>query len=79
MGLDCRARRHLRLEAVCAHGSSVNHEVGAGDFTDVLDKIREGKLAAAGAIVGAVMKTTKGQADAGRVREIILARAGVED
>ena len=45
---------------------------------DVLEKIREGKLAAAGAIVGAVMKTTKGQADAGRVREIILARAGVE-
>jgi aspartyl-tRNA(Asn)/glutamyl-tRNA(Gln) amidotransferase subunit B len=46
---------------------------------DVLDKIREGKLAAAGAIVGAVMKTTKGQADAGRVREIILARAGVTE
>ncbi len=45
---------------------------------DVLDKIREGKVQAAGAIVGAVMKTTKGQADAGRVREIILARAGVE-
>ena len=45
---------------------------------EVLDKIREGKLQAAGAIVGAVMKATKGQADAGRVREIILARAGVE-
>src|SRR5690606_10457173 len=45
---------------------------------DVLDKIREGKVQAAGAIVGAVMKATKGQADAGRVREIILARAGVE-
>ncbi len=45
---------------------------------DVLDKIREGKVQAAGAIVGAVMKATRGQADAGRVREIILARAGVE-
>ncbi|MES1171449.1 MAG: Asp-tRNA(Asn)/Glu-tRNA(Gln) amidotransferase GatCAB subunit B, partial [Actinomycetota bacterium] len=45
---------------------------------DVLEKIREGKLQAAGAIVGAVMKTTRGQADAGRVREIILQRAGVE-
>ena len=44
---------------------------------DVLDKIREGKVQAAGAIVGAVMKATKGQADAGRVRQIILARAGV--
>jgi len=45
---------------------------------DVLAKIQEGKVQAAGAIVGAVMKATKGQADAGRVREIILARAGVE-
>ena len=45
---------------------------------DVLAKIREGKLQAAGAIVGAVMKTTRGQADAGRVREIILQRAGVD-
>jgi aspartyl-tRNA(Asn)/glutamyl-tRNA(Gln) amidotransferase subunit B len=45
---------------------------------EVLDKIREGKLQAAGAIVGAVMKATKGQADAARVREIIFARAGVE-
>ncbi len=45
---------------------------------DVLAKIREGKVQAAGAIVGAVMKATGGQADAGRVREIILKRAGVE-
>lgn len=44
---------------------------------DVLTKIREGKLAAVGAIVGEVMKATKGQADASRVREIILQRAGV--
>ncbi len=44
---------------------------------DVLAKIKDGKVAAAGAIVGAVMKATKGQADAGRVREIILQRAGV--
>ncbi|SDH44072.1 aspartyl/glutamyl-tRNA(Asn/Gln) amidotransferase subunit B [Actinokineospora alba] len=41
---------------------------------DVADKIRDGKVAAAGAIVGAVMKTTKGQADAKRVRELILER-----
>ena len=45
---------------------------------DVLEKIREGKVAAAGAIVGAVMKATGGQADAGRVREIILQRASAE-
>jgi aspartyl-tRNA(Asn)/glutamyl-tRNA(Gln) amidotransferase subunit B len=45
---------------------------------DVLEKIKDGKVQAAGAIVGAVMKATRGQADAGRVREIILQRAGVE-
>jgi aspartyl-tRNA(Asn)/glutamyl-tRNA(Gln) amidotransferase subunit B len=41
---------------------------------DVADKIRGGKVAAAGAIVGAVMKATKGKADAKRVRELILER-----
>jgi aspartyl-tRNA(Asn)/glutamyl-tRNA(Gln) amidotransferase subunit B len=43
---------------------------------DVAEKIRGGKVAAAGAIVGAVMKATKGQADAARVREIVLAACG---
>ncbi|MGB1101427.1 MAG: Asp-tRNA(Asn)/Glu-tRNA(Gln) amidotransferase subunit GatB, partial [Pontimonas sp.] len=43
---------------------------------DVLDKIREGKVQAAGAIIGAVMKAMKGQADAARVRELIIERAG---
>jgi aspartyl-tRNA(Asn)/glutamyl-tRNA(Gln) amidotransferase subunit B len=43
---------------------------------DVVEKIRGGKLAAAGAIVGAVMKATKGQADAARVRELVLAACG---
>ncbi|GAA3461691.1 Asp-tRNA(Asn)/Glu-tRNA(Gln) amidotransferase subunit GatB [Saccharothrix longispora] len=41
---------------------------------DVAAKIRDGKVAAAGAIVGAVMKATKGQADAKRVRELVIAR-----
>ncbi|MGH3518962.1 MAG: Asp-tRNA(Asn)/Glu-tRNA(Gln) amidotransferase subunit GatB [Haloechinothrix sp.] len=41
---------------------------------DVVEKIRGGKVAAAGAIVGAVMKATKGQADAQKVREIVLER-----
>jgi aspartyl-tRNA(Asn)/glutamyl-tRNA(Gln) amidotransferase subunit B len=40
---------------------------------DVAEKIRGGKVQAAGAIVGAVMKATKGQADAARVRELVLA------
>lgn len=42
---------------------------------DVLDKIRDGKVQAAGAIVGAVMKATRGQADAARVRELVMERA----
>jgi len=46
---------------------------------DVADKIRGGKVAAAGAIVGAVMKATRGQADAARVRELLLERLGVSD
>ncbi|GAB3487378.1 Asp-tRNA(Asn)/Glu-tRNA(Gln) amidotransferase subunit GatB [Amycolatopsis cihanbeyliensis] len=41
---------------------------------DVVEKIRGGKVQAAGAIVGAVMKATKGQADAKRVRELIMER-----
>jgi aspartyl-tRNA(Asn)/glutamyl-tRNA(Gln) amidotransferase subunit B len=40
---------------------------------DIADKIRGGKVQAAGAIVGAVMKATKGQADAARVRELVIA------
>ena len=42
---------------------------------DVLEKIREGKLQAAGAVIGAVMQAMKGQADAARVRELVIARA----
>jgi len=39
---------------------------------DVADKIRDGKVAAAGALIGAVMKEMRGQADAARVRELVL-------
>ena len=41
---------------------------------EVADKIRAGKVQAAGALIGAVMKSMRGQADAGRVRELILAK-----
>ena len=44
----------------------------------VADKIRSGKVQAVGAIVGAVMKATRGQADAGRVRELVLSTLGVQ-
>ncbi|MGN8025981.1 Asp-tRNA(Asn)/Glu-tRNA(Gln) amidotransferase subunit GatB [Microbacterium sp. 22242] len=42
---------------------------------DVMAKIKDGKVQAAGAVIGAVMKAMKGQADAARVRELILERA----
>ncbi len=40
----------------------------------VAEKIRAGKTRAAGAIVGAVMKATRGQADAARVQSLVLER-----
>ncbi len=45
---------------------------------DVADKVRSGKVAAVGALVGAVMKATRGQADAGRVRELLLEKLGAQ-
>ncbi len=42
---------------------------------DVLEKIRDGKVQAAGAVIGAVMKAMGGKADAARVRELVLERA----
>ncbi len=43
---------------------------------DIASKIRSGNLGPVGAIIGAVMKATRGQADAGRVRELLLERIG---
>ncbi|SDM20839.1 Asp-tRNA(Asn)/Glu-tRNA(Gln) amidotransferase subunit GatB [Streptomyces wuyuanensis] len=45
----------------------------------IADKIRGGKVAAVGALVGAVMKATRGQADAARVKELILEKLGVSE
>ncbi|WP_405491393.1 Asp-tRNA(Asn)/Glu-tRNA(Gln) amidotransferase subunit GatB [Nocardia sp. NBC_00511] len=45
---------------------------------DIAEKIRSGKIQAAGKVVGDVMKATRGQADAARVRELVLAACGVE-
>jgi aspartyl-tRNA(Asn)/glutamyl-tRNA(Gln) amidotransferase subunit B len=46
---------------------------------DVAAKVREGKVAAVGPLVGAVMKATRGQADAASVRAILLDKLGVAD
>lgn len=51
-------------------GEAVDRAIEANP--DVADKIRDGKAAAAGALIGAVMKEMRGQADAARVRELIL-------
>ncbi len=68
-------------EVVAARGLAVVSDEGAlaaavdraiESNPGVADKIRDGKVAAAGALIGAVMKEMRGQADAGRVRELIL-------
>ncbi len=41
---------------------------------DAAAKVRDGKVAAAGPLVGAVMRATRGRADAARVRDLILQR-----
>ncbi len=46
---------------------------------DAADKVRSGKVAAVGALVGAVMKATRGQADATVVRRLLLERLGVSE
>ncbi|MDO8108227.1 Asp-tRNA(Asn)/Glu-tRNA(Gln) amidotransferase subunit GatB [Isoptericola sp. b441] len=70
-------------EVVTARGLEVVSDDGALETAvdaalaaqpDVVAKIRSGNLGPVGAIIGAVMKATRGQADAGRVREIVLQR-----
>ncbi|OII70586.1 Asp-tRNA(Asn)/Glu-tRNA(Gln) amidotransferase subunit GatB [Streptomyces sp. CC77] len=60
-----------------ALGAAVEEAIAAN--AAIADKIRGGKVAAAGALVGAVMKATRGQADAARVRELILEKLGVSE
>jgi aspartyl-tRNA(Asn)/glutamyl-tRNA(Gln) amidotransferase subunit B len=72
-------------EVVAARGLAVVSDEGAllaavddaiAANPDVAQKVRDGKVAAAGALVGAVMRATRGQADAARARELILQRLG---
>ncbi len=46
------------------------------DNPDVAAKIRDGKHQAIGALIGQVMKAMRGQADAARVRELVLEELG---
>jgi aspartyl-tRNA(Asn)/glutamyl-tRNA(Gln) amidotransferase subunit B len=55
-----------------ALGAAVDRAIAAQPA--VAQKIRDGKVAAAGALIGVVMKEMRGQADAARVRELVLER-----
>jgi len=57
-----------------ALGAAVDAVLAANP--DLVEKIRGGKVQAAGALIGQVMKAMAGQADAARVRELILERVG---
>ena len=75
-------------QVVAARGLAVMSDEGAlgvavdealATNPDVADKVRAGKTAAVGALVGGVMKATRGQADAGVVRRLLLERLGAAD
>jgi aspartyl-tRNA(Asn)/glutamyl-tRNA(Gln) amidotransferase subunit B len=57
-----------------ALAAAVNEAINANP--DIVDKIKSGKVQAAGALIGSVMKQMRGQADAARVRELILEKLG---
>ncbi|WP_283134137.1 Asp-tRNA(Asn)/Glu-tRNA(Gln) amidotransferase subunit GatB [Rhizohabitans arisaemae] len=70
---------------VAARGLKIVSDEGAlsaivdqviAENADAAEKVRNGKVAAAGALVGAVMKASRGQADAGRARALILEKLG---
>ena len=74
-------------EIVSARGLEVVSDGGAlttavekamEENPDVVEKISGGKLKAIGALIGPVMKETRGQADAGKVREIVLEKLGID-
>ncbi|MDQ1713964.1 MAG: aspartyl-tRNA(Asn)/glutamyl-tRNA(Gln) amidotransferase subunit [Frankiaceae bacterium] len=60
-----------------ALGAAVDDAIAANP--DIAAKVRDGKVAAAGALVGAVMKAMRGQANAATVNRLVLERLGVAD
>ncbi|TDD68174.1 Asp-tRNA(Asn)/Glu-tRNA(Gln) amidotransferase subunit GatB [Jiangella aurantiaca] len=66
------ARGLVLVNDDAALGTAVDDAIAAQP--DVAEKIRGGNLGAVGALIGAIMKSTKGQADAKRARELILER-----
>jgi aspartyl-tRNA(Asn)/glutamyl-tRNA(Gln) amidotransferase subunit B len=70
---DVIEHRHLAIVRDDSALLAAVDEAIAGQ-PDVAGKIRGGKTAAVGVLVGAVMRATRGQADAARARELILRR-----
>ncbi len=73
-------------EVVAARGLEIVSDEGEllaiidqviADNADAAEKVRGGKVAAVGALVGGVMKASRGKADAARARELILEKLGV--
>ena len=52
-------------------------DAAIADNPGVVEKVNAGKTQAAGALIGAVMKATRGQADAQKVRSLLMERLGV--
>ena len=72
-------------EVADARGLALSQDAGALEAAvdaviaanpDVADKIRDGKVAAVGALIGQVMREMKGQGDAAAARALILERLG---
>jgi aspartyl-tRNA(Asn)/glutamyl-tRNA(Gln) amidotransferase subunit B len=69
-------------EAIAGSASFGEDELGAiveraiAEHPDAVEKVRGGKAQAIGAIVGAVMRETKGRADGGDVQRLIRERLG---
>ncbi|WP_349827590.1 Asp-tRNA(Asn)/Glu-tRNA(Gln) amidotransferase subunit GatB [Brevibacterium litoralis] len=70
-------------EVMAAKGLEIVEDDGAleaavdqalADNPDVVEKIQGGKMQAIGALMGPIMKATRGQADAGKAREMIMAK-----
>ncbi|MGO2862597.1 MAG: Asp-tRNA(Asn)/Glu-tRNA(Gln) amidotransferase subunit GatB [Brevibacterium sp.] len=72
-------------EVMSARGLEIVEDTGALEAAvdeaiaanpDVVEKIKGGKMQAIGALMGPIMKATRGQADAGKAKDLILAKLG---
>ncbi|MEO3860034.1 Asp-tRNA(Asn)/Glu-tRNA(Gln) amidotransferase subunit GatB [Acrocarpospora sp. B8E8] len=75
---DVVAARGLQIVNDDGELSTIIDQVIAAN-ADAADKIRGGKIAAVGALVGGVMKASRGKADASRARQLILDKLGVTE